>query len=819
MMAWHLKTVLRCRHKDGWPVKHGDRSRGERERSASWKMLLVLLVIALLLPGLSGARAEGQRAEGRRVALIIGNGAYAHATELANPRNDAQAIAEALRRVGFAQVIVQEDLDRVAFQRALQAFTKEARSSDMALVFYAGHGIEMGGQNFLIPVDATLASDVDVAFEAVPLDLVMRAVEGAKRLRIVLLDACRNNPFATRMVRSLGGTRSVGRGLARIEPPGDMLVAYAAKDGQVAEDGIGTNSPFTEGLLKHIETPGLEIQFLLRKVRDSVLQSTSYRQEPHVYGSLGGDPYYLMAPVEQPKAATQSAGTSTETRMALDLAFWQAIESSGDQGAFEEYLRQFPEGVFAGLAKLRLSRLSALDQGRASGQVASLGEQPIGPPEDAPPLPEPVAAATRIGSERPVVASTPALPPLEGGPKATVGPELAALGPASLELSAATAAELNLSADTGDLPSVPALTPDTVAGSDESVTGSEVVAARPLASATLVARPTTASGRPVNAARPGETGGTVGAELKVAALDPQVAMPASPAAPTLAEKVLPGVLIRPQAKPTPPPSEAVLTRAWLQEIPCTIVDAAMQGAEIDIVGHSANPDSVAEAIANLEAQGLPKAGDVRIEPLNEALCPPIDLAREQVWSGTGESPGLLAVRPASREFFVEDRVVIELDASRGLATAALFSAEGTVRSFAPVSLGGTPRARSLDDQRWRFPKEAGRHLLMVITSNAPLNLPEAEALPADEYLAALGELMTTTNTIEQAGFVVLDTADKPAPVAATPKKEPKEDTRRVAETKPSRTGPDPRCADIILKVQLGERLDHESMAFLRDNCR
>ena len=328
---------------------------GERIRSALEGISLILLVFCLVALDASSAQAVG-----RRVALIIGNSAYSHATELANPRNDAQAMAEALRRIGFAEVIVEENLDRVSFQRALQTFTREASSSDLALVFYAGHGIEMGGQNFLIPVDATLSSDIDVAFEAVPLHLVMRAVEGAKRLRIVLLDACRNNPFASRMARTLGRTRSVGRGLARIEPPGDMLVAYAAKDGQVAEDGAGFNSPFTEGLLEHLETPGLEIQFLLRKVRDSVLQSTNYRQEPHVYGSLGGDPYYLLPPEEQ---APVSVGGGSDTRMAVELAFWNAIESSGNLGAFEEYLRQFPDGIFAGLARLKIAALGGARRG------------------------------------------------------------------------------------------------------------------------------------------------------------------------------------------------------------------------------------------------------------------------------------------------------------------------------------------------------------------------------------------------------------------------------------------------------------------------
>ena len=154
----------------------------------------------------------------------------------------------------------------------------------------------MAGRNFLIPTDARLATDNDVEFEAVPLDLVLHAVEGAKRLRLVLLDACRDNPFLANMAVASGRGRSIGRGLGRIEPPADTLVAYSAKDGQVAQDGTGANSPYTTALLQHIETPGLEIQFLFRKVRDGVLTATGNQQEPYVYGSLGGEPYFLSPP-------------------------------------------------------------------------------------------------------------------------------------------------------------------------------------------------------------------------------------------------------------------------------------------------------------------------------------------------------------------------------------------------------------------------------------------------------------------------------------------------------------------------------------------
>ena len=230
-----------------------------------------------------------------RVALVIGNSAYANVGGLPNARNDAEKIAATLRRIGFSTVSLSLDLPREKISEALKEFAAAADRADWALVYYAGHGIEFGGANYLIPTDARLASDRDISFEAVSLDQVLLAVEGAQNLRLVILDACRDNPFAPTMRRTVAN-RSVGRGLARVEPEGATLVVYAAKDGQVAQDGDGANSPFATALAKHIETPGLEINFLFRKVRDDVLTATGRRQEPFVYGSLPASEFYFRRP-------------------------------------------------------------------------------------------------------------------------------------------------------------------------------------------------------------------------------------------------------------------------------------------------------------------------------------------------------------------------------------------------------------------------------------------------------------------------------------------------------------------------------------------
>ena len=183
------------------------------------------------------------------------------------------------------------------------------------MVYYAGHGIEVDQRNYLVPVDAELGSDHDVEYETVPLDLVVRAAERASGLRLVILDACRDNPFAASMRRA-GTTRSIGRGLARVEPAGSTLVAYAAKGGTVAADGDGRNSPYTEALLAHLEEPGLEVGMMFRRVRDAVLASTRRRQEPFVYGSLSSEMVYLKAPPvtrpAQQTATTVAAPTSDE---------------------------------------------------------------------------------------------------------------------------------------------------------------------------------------------------------------------------------------------------------------------------------------------------------------------------------------------------------------------------------------------------------------------------------------------------------------------------------------------------------------------------
>jgi tetratricopeptide (TPR) repeat protein len=236
----------------------------------------------------------------QRVALVVGISNYTNASILKNPANDAKATAAALRRLGFAKVVEGYDLTREQMGKTLKEFGDLVEGAEWALVFFAGHGMEMNGVTYLIPADAALKRDTHVTDETISLTQVQAKVDAASKLGLVILDSCRNNPFADRMVRSAGTTtRALGRGLANVEPEGNVLVVYSAKHGTTALDGAGANSPFTEALISHIEEPGLEINFLFRKVRDDVRAKTLRRQEPFLYGSLSSELLYFKAPINR----------------------------------------------------------------------------------------------------------------------------------------------------------------------------------------------------------------------------------------------------------------------------------------------------------------------------------------------------------------------------------------------------------------------------------------------------------------------------------------------------------------------------------------
>lgn len=304
--------------------------------------------------------ADAGAKPGSRIALVIGNGAYHHVSRLTNPLNDANDVGEALERLGFSiRKVTDGGYDDM--RKALLEFSRAARGAEMAVIYFAGHGIEVAGENWLIPIDAELKSDIDVDHEAVGLKGVMSLVAVASQLGLVILDACRNNPFAAKMQRTIR-VRSVARGLAAVEPTGNVLVAYAAREGTTAADGDGRNSPFTGSLLRHIETPGLELNFLFRNVRDDVIRSTNREQQPFVYGSLSKDAIYLKPPAADAEATRR------------DYEFAARI---GTRDVWEVFLSTHPKGLYSDFARAALAKIAATEKADADAAAERARQEAI----------------------------------------------------------------------------------------------------------------------------------------------------------------------------------------------------------------------------------------------------------------------------------------------------------------------------------------------------------------------------------------------------------------------------------------------------------
>jgi uncharacterized caspase-like protein len=333
-----------------------------------WRVLAVMMLAALV-----SAPASAQQ-QPRRVALVIANGAYASANPLTNPANDARLVSNALRQAGFHSVEVKPDLGAAAFRAALRDFRAKAAGADVALVYYAGHGIEANGKNWLIPTDAVLASDLDLTDEAIDLDRVLADVSGAK-LRIVVLDACRDNPFGRSWRR---GTRAVTRGLGGVDAD-DVLVIYAAAPGQVASDGPGLpNSPFATALARRLPQPDLPVQVLGNVVRDDVLRATGNVQRPFVSASMTGELYYLVPrTAPQAPASTPAAPPPAMDAATLEALTWQGALAANSIAAFEDYLRQYPQGRFRVQAQQNIARATTASTGAGASPRPGMPEPQI----------------------------------------------------------------------------------------------------------------------------------------------------------------------------------------------------------------------------------------------------------------------------------------------------------------------------------------------------------------------------------------------------------------------------------------------------------
>jgi uncharacterized caspase-like protein len=303
-----------------------------------------------------GSLYAGTALADRRVALVIGNSSYQHAPKLTNPENDANAISLLLRHAGFEVVETRQNLAGTEM-RSMRDFSAMAADADIAVLFFAGHGIEVSGVNYLIPTDAALRKDIDVEDEAVSLDRVLTLLEPAKKLRLVILDACRDNPFVPKMSRTLA-SRAVGRGLGRVEPANsDTLIAYSAKAGSISADGSGTNSPFTTALLHHLTVPGLDIRLALGRVRDEVLRETGRKQEPFVYGALGGATIALSpASGDSSDTAASSPKIDADAAAARD---YEAAAKVGTQAGWDAFIAKYPSGFYSDLAKAQRAKFAS----------------------------------------------------------------------------------------------------------------------------------------------------------------------------------------------------------------------------------------------------------------------------------------------------------------------------------------------------------------------------------------------------------------------------------------------------------------------------
>jgi hypothetical protein len=337
----------------------------------------VAAVSALIVLPLSTGAALAQK----RVALVVGNGSYQNVPKLPNPLKDANAVAEMFKKAGFDWVKVRQDVGNLDFKRALREFMDAATDADIAVVYYAGHGIQVKDMNYMIPVDAKLATEIDAEDEAVSLDRIVAALEPAKRLRLVILDACRDNPFQRTMKRRVA-MRAISGGLAKMEPTlGDTLIAYAAKAGSTAEDGEGENSPFASALMKHLAVPGLDVRLAFGRVRDDVLKSTAYKQEPFVYGSLGGEAISIVPAPAQPKAAPVA-----DVQRDFDL-----VKQINSKRAWEIFIETHKTGVHVELARDELKKL-----GGGGQPVTVAAVEPVKPAKPSEPSSEERRAWDRI---------------------------------------------------------------------------------------------------------------------------------------------------------------------------------------------------------------------------------------------------------------------------------------------------------------------------------------------------------------------------------------------------------------------------------------
>lgn len=344
-------------------------------------MLRILLVFFLIAPSIADAQRNLVVAGESRVALVIGNGAYKD-SPLANPANDAADIAKALSQFGF-KVILKRNVGTSDMRRSIREFGAELRRAQVGLFYFAGHGVQLKGENYLVPVGAEIESEAEAEDLAINTGLVLRTMEESQvKVSIVILDACRNNPFA----RSF---RSSARGLAQMNAATGSLIAFATAPGSVAADGAGRNGTYTKHLLASFNHADSDILKVFQRTRAGVVKETGGKQTPWESTSLVGDFHFRLATPGAGPNVTSAAPTATTDPVALEVDFWNSVKDTKNPDELKAYLEQYPQGRYAGLARARLKAIG----GAPATAVASAST----PPAEAPKPPR-VAGGAAAGA-------------------------------------------------------------------------------------------------------------------------------------------------------------------------------------------------------------------------------------------------------------------------------------------------------------------------------------------------------------------------------------------------------------------------------------
>jgi uncharacterized caspase-like protein len=352
-----------------------------------------LCLMLMMLAATTASRAANEQ----RVALVIGNGAYKNTIELPNAPNDAAAVAASLKRLGFV-VVEGSNLTYSGMTDKLREFSRALNGADVGLVYYAGHGMQVAGENYLIPVDAALKQESDLEFEAVKVDAVLHQLQLEAKVKVVILDACRDNPLVTQLARSMAANSNSGSktrsaatsaGLSAIETDSasGTMIAFATAPGTVALDGQGTHSPFTAALLDNMETPGIDIDVMMKRVRGEVARTTGDRQQPWTNSSLTAE--FYMRPAAPAAGTPTVVATATPAQgvvqpqspaaagfnpQQMELTLWNGAEESKTKADYEAYLSKYPNGTFADMARNRIASLESgkpiVDNNRSLGSAA-----------------------------------------------------------------------------------------------------------------------------------------------------------------------------------------------------------------------------------------------------------------------------------------------------------------------------------------------------------------------------------------------------------------------------------------------------------------